>query len=505
MPSTSLFQGSPHGGARICLPQLIPAEVPKFEDFDSYLASSLTITWSRGVYLSQTDSPCKFRQWLVEDSLPQGLRLQGIKIGQPTRLFAAGNNDGGFLREEEGQPDGASPTPASFDELESTRLTAVSGGRDHIVAVTNAGLRDTAASDFAALYTWTAAYSLAATLSLQWSDTAPAARFGGSALARPLGGSERGGESSSLALLSSGEIYAWGILDYPGSNDLGQLGVGDTEPRSVAVQSEYPSVASRPASNTAWRFHEVPDLPIAKHVSGGGAAATATANWASRGVPWSSDTSSARCLTFDGTVVGFGSNSEGQLGIGRISDCEERPVPAMLRQGADTKKLLVFALAEVPEYREPPGPSKAVTMDHSCVLALPAPERRDQLDRYMSEGRGSWEDSDVLEDTPCSLNPDMNLWQKSQTGRWVASAGSAFAAVAWADVLEDSRQILHSVFFHPGSRTALLGAMVLLAGVAGAEAGEAESETLKQAVMVRRSQPIPPIQEDDEAREAQWS
>ena len=25
-------------------------------------------------------------------------------------------------------------------------------------------------------------------------------------------------------------------------------------------------------------------------------------------------------------------------------------------------------------------------MDHSCALALPAPERRDQLDRYVSEG-----------------------------------------------------------------------------------------------------------------------
>lgn len=30
--------------------------------------------------------------------------------------------------------------------------------------------------------------------------------------------------------------------------------------------------------------------------------------------------------------------------------------------------------------------SEAVTMDHSCALALPAPERADQLNRYVSEG-----------------------------------------------------------------------------------------------------------------------
>ncbi|CAJ1331547.1 unnamed protein product, partial [Effrenium voratum] len=74
------------------------------------------------------------------------------------------------------------------------------------------------------------------------------------------------------------------------------------------------------------------------------------------------------CLTFDGLVLGFGSNSEGQLGLGHCSDCEESPVVAKL----GSKKLLIFALA--------------ATMDHSCALALPAPERAEQLDRYVSEG-----------------------------------------------------------------------------------------------------------------------
>lgn len=31
-------------------------------------------------------------------------------------------------------------------------------------------------------------------------------------------------------------------------------------------------------------------------------------------------------------------------------------------------------------------PNQAVTMDHNCALALPAPDRADQLNRYMSEG-----------------------------------------------------------------------------------------------------------------------
>jgi len=55
-----------HGGVRLCSASMIPAEVPRFEDFNSYLASSLRITWSRGVYLSGDDSPCKFSSWYIE-------------------------------------------------------------------------------------------------------------------------------------------------------------------------------------------------------------------------------------------------------------------------------------------------------------------------------------------------------------------------------------------------------------------------------------------------------
>merc|ERR1719464_605296 len=62
------------------------------------------------------------------------------------RLYAAGSNRGGLLTEDEpckDCKDGAGvsgsccgePKHVGFDELEASRFAAVSGGRDHLVAV----------------------------------------------------------------------------------------------------------------------------------------------------------------------------------------------------------------------------------------------------------------------------------------------------------------------------------------------------------------------------------
>eukprot|EP00439_Symbiodinium_sp_Y106_P031134 s3092_g3.t1 len=337
------------------------------------------------------------------------------------------------------------------------------------------------------------------------------------------------GESSSLALLSSGEIYAWG------SNDLGQLGLGDTEPRSepakiggsavgvpfrgIAAGFQHCLAVSRSGHVYAWGNSRhgrlglgnvdeddgkhcecspklVPDLPIAKHVSGGGSHSAILApkgkllmcgsnRHGQLGLPRTKKSALVQryvfsevahvsqgvrlvecgnqhtlCLTFDGTVVGFGSNSEGQLGIGRISDCEERPVPAMLRQGADTKKLLVFALA--------------VTMDHSCVLALPAPERRDQLDRYVSEGSCLPRSSVHSAGGRLEFSPVERTSSVGGLGRLSLCCGHSSPSV---DHDDDE----------------------------GADGGLARTVSLPAHAVPRlstkRSQPIPPIQEDEETAE----
>ncbi|CAJ1354632.1 unnamed protein product, partial [Effrenium voratum] len=135
------------------------------------------------------------------------------------RLFAAGNNEGSLLRDEE---QGSDPVPqlASFDELEATRFLAVSGGRDHVVAITDAGT------------------------AISWgrSNEFGQVGHGPAALKRAKPGMVRGlpalyrvlavacGEYNTVALLSSGELYSWG------ANDLGQLGVGDTQYRHAPAK-----------------------------------------------------------------------------------------------------------------------------------------------------------------------------------------------------------------------------------------------------------------------------
>ncbi|CAK9039718.1 Probable E3 ubiquitin-protein ligase HERC3 (HECT domain and RCC1-like domain-containing protein 3) (HECT-type E3 ubiquitin transferase HERC3), partial [Durusdinium trenchii] len=308
--------------------------------------------------------------------------------------------------------------------LESSRLVAVGGGRDHLVAVTDAGT------------------------AISWgrSNEFGQVGHGACALARAKPGAVRGlpalyrvcavacGEYNTVLLLSSGELYAWG------ANDLGQLGTGDTEPRplpskisgsvsgvpfrAISAGFQHCLAVSRGGAVYTWgnRRHGrlglgdegstpfeaspklVPSIPSAKHVSGGGSHSAILAGKGKLfmcgdnrvgqlGLPRAQleqatlfqevtqlsccgvrlvecGSKHTLCLTFDGLVVGFGANSGGQLGLGRTSDAEDTPMAVQL--DAKSKKLLVFALA--------------VTMDHSCALALPAPERPEQLHSYVSEG-----------------------------------------------------------------------------------------------------------------------
>eukprot|EP00913_Durusdinium_trenchii_P005438 g5069.t1 len=271
--------------------------------------------------------------------------------------------------------------------LESSRLVAVGGGRDHLVAVTDAGT------------------------AISWgrSNEFGQVGHGACALARAKPGAVRGlpalyrvcavacGEYNTVLLLSSGELYAWG------ANDLGQLGTGDTEPRplpskisgsvsgvpfrAISAGFQHCLAVSRGGAVYTWgnRRHGrlglgdegstpfeaspklVPSIPSAKHVSGGGAACGDN-RVGQLGLPRAQleqatlfqevtqlsccgvrlvecGSKHTLCLTFDGLVVGFGANSGGQLGLGRTSDAEDTPMAVQL--DAKSKKLLVFALARL--------------------------------------------------------------------------------------------------------------------------------------------------------------
>jgi len=357
------------------------------------------------------------------------------------RLYAAGSNRGRLLSEEDGGNNASGslnakgrclkePQHVGFDELEASRFVAVSGGRDHLVAVTDAG----------------------AAISWGRSNEFGQLGHGGSGLQRALPSVVAGlparyqvvavscGDFATIALVSSGELYAWG------ANDLGQLGAGDTEPRAtptrlggsatgvpfraVSAGHQHGLALSRSGKVFAWGNGRhgrlglgevvaqpqapsncvpaprmVEGLPFVKHISAGGAHSAALAHTGSLftagdnrrgqlGIPRSQTTQAnsfheligieggvrlaecgaqhTLCLTSRGLIVGFGCNKEGQLGTGIASDCEDKPVYIPLEQGVGRQRLLIYALA--------------VTMDHSCVLAVPAPERKEQLPRYLIGG-----------------------------------------------------------------------------------------------------------------------
>ncbi|CAE8633475.1 unnamed protein product, partial [Polarella glacialis] len=350
------------------------------------------------------------------------------------RLWAAGSNSGFLFRDDEESSQECAPV--GFEELEASRLVAVSGGRDHLVSVTDSGT------------------------AISWgrSNEFGQVGHGQAGLQRSHPAPVRGmpplykvvavacGEYSTVALLASGELFAWG------ANDLGQLGIGDTEPRkvptrvagaahgvpfrAVAAGHQHCLGLSRGGRVYAWGSNRhgrlglgsaaggdaggssasncvpspvlVADVPYAKHISGGGSHSAVLVQKGrllscgdnrcgqlgrpcNEALPFLSSftevtalSSRVRlvecgarhtiCLTFEGIVVGFGANSEGQLGTGRTSEFEESPVQAEVERCAEGRRLLIYALA--------------VTMDHSCALAIPAPAQRDQLDRYLSEGTG---------------------------------------------------------------------------------------------------------------------
>lgn len=352
------------------------------------------------------------------------------------RLYAGGSRAGRLLGEDDGETDAADAKSSAvarrvaFDELEASRIVAVSGGRDHLVGITDAG----------ALISWGRSNEFGQLGhgrpgALQ--SCRPSVVPGLPPLYKVV--AVACGEYATFALLASGEVYAWG------ANDHGQLGLGDTEPRSsptrlggataglpvraIAAGQQHTLALSRSGRVYSWGNNRygrlglgdaaadkasqcvlspqlVESVAYAKHVSAGGAHSavvvhkglvlTAGDNRCGQlGVPISSLSSRSffgevqgtwarirlvscgsqhtLCLTEEGQVFGFGCNAEGQLGTGTLSPYEESPVLAKLIH--DSQRVLVYSMA--------------VTADHACVLVMSTPERRDQLHRYLSEGSGT--------------------------------------------------------------------------------------------------------------------
>eukprot|EP00930_Biecheleria_cincta_P026010 TRINITY_DN18408_c0_g2_i2.p1 TRINITY_DN18408_c0_g2~~TRINITY_DN18408_c0_g2_i2.p1 ORF type:complete len:1336 (-),score=224.67 TRINITY_DN18408_c0_g2_i2:24-4031(-) len=364
-------------------------------------------------------------------------------VTETQRLLAAGSNAGRFLSDEpqhqvaapkQQQMEPVSPSNMAladaclpeaqhvgFDELENDRFVAVSGGRDHVVAITDKGTAVSwgRSNEFGQL-----GHGRIGTLDF----SRPAVVAGLPVLYRVV--AVACGESNSIALVSSGEIYTWG------ANNVGQLGVGDTEARSapvrlsgVAAGVPFRAVAagfqhslglSRSGQVYAWGNGRhgrlglgdsvvaagcepspqlVHSLPYIRRVSAGGAHSavlddkgrlrTAGDNRRGQlGLCCQSVSNSSRfcevlgvseplrlvecggnhtlCLTLANQLIGFGSNAQGQLGIGTPSEFEDRPVHLTIDKCMENS-IWIYGVA--------------VKHDHSLILATSAPEhwREEQL------------------------------------------------------------------------------------------------------------------------------
>lgn len=363
------------------------------------------------------------------------------------RLFAAGSNAGRFLSDEaqhkvappkQQQMEPVSPSNMAlvdaclpeaqhvgFDELENDRFVAVSGGRDHVVAITDRGTAMSwgRSNEFGQL-----GHGRIGTLDF----SRPAVVTGLPVLYRVV--AVACGESTSLALVSSGEIYTWG------ANNVGQLGVGDTEARSgpvrlggVAAGVPFRSLAagfqhslglSRSGQVYAWGNgrhgrlglgesavaagcgpspQPVHGLPYIRRISAGGAHSSVLDD---KGRLWTTGdnrkgqlgmccknfsqssefcevvgvsdplrlaecgANHTLCLTHSNQLIGFGSNAEGQLGTGTPSEFEDQPVQLTVDKCMG-KSLWIYAVA--------------VKQDHSLILAMPTPEhwREEQLNNVL--------------------------------------------------------------------------------------------------------------------------
>ncbi|MDI1463634.1 cell wall anchor protein [Catellatospora sp. KI3] len=147
------------------------------------------------------------------------------------------------------------------------------------------------------------------------------------------------GERHSLALRADGTVAAWG------ANDLGQLGLGSTGPdvrvpvrvpglrrvRAIAAGDAYSLALLKDGTVVAWGDDSAGQLGDGQV---GGTAAAPAPVAGLRGVEQvAAGFATSVVRLSDGTVMTWGSNTEGQLGTGSAAQAEPRPaaVPGLAR------------------------------------------------------------------------------------------------------------------------------------------------------------------------------